>query len=109
MEKVKIVVFVPLTHTKEVREVIGNSEAATIGNYTDCTFSSIGVGRFKPNDKAKPFIGKSGELEEVQEERIEFICDKDKAKKALDEIRKVHPYEEIAFDIFPLINEKDLK
>jgi hypothetical protein len=56
----------------------------------------------------KPFIGEVGKLEEVQEERIECVCDKSKAKKAIAAMRKVHPYEEVAFDIYPLLSEKEL-
>lgn len=105
---VKIIVFVPLTHTKIVREQIGNSGGGIIGNYNHCSFSSIGIGRFKPNDKANPHIGKANKLEEVEEERIEFICPKDKAKHIIEQIKKVHPYEEIALDIYPLIDESEL-
>jgi len=108
MELVKIVVFVPLTHTEIVREAIGKAGAGVIGNYDYCSFSSKGTGRFKPNDKAKPHIGKVNQLEEVEEERIEFVCPKDKAKSIIIAIKKVHPYEEVALDIYPLINEGEL-
>ena len=108
MEKVKIIVFVPLTHTDIVRETIGKSGGGVIGNYDYCTFSSSGVGRFKPNEKAKPHIGKANQLEQVNEERIEFICSKDKAKIIIKAIKKVHPYEEVALDIYPLISEEEL-
>ncbi len=108
MENVKIVVFVPLTHTDKVREAIGKAGGGIIGNYNYCSFSSIGIGRFKPNSKANPHIGKANTLESVKEEKIEFICPKNKAKSIIQEIKKVHPYEEVAFDIYPLINEEDL-
>ena len=108
MEKVKIVVFVPLTHTQGVREAIGKAGGGIIGNYSHCSFSSTGTGRFKPNDKAKPHIGKANKLEEVKEERIEFECLKAKAKSIISAIKKVHPYEEVALDIYPLLSESDL-
>jgi len=108
MESVKIVVFVPLTHTDKVREAIGNSGGGIIGNYNHCSFSSIGVGRFKPNNKAKPHIGKANQLEKVEEERIEFVCSRNKAKTIITAIKKVHPYEEVALDIYPLLNEEDI-
>ena len=87
MKNVKIVVFVPTTHTQKVLEAIGKSGGGVIGNYSYCSFSSEGIGRFKPNEKASPFIGKSGELEEVKEVKIEFICPRNKAKSI---IRIVH-------------------
>ncbi len=62
MKNVKIVVFVPKSHTKEVLEAVGKSGGGVIGNYSYCSFSTEGVGRFKPNEKATPFIGKFGKL-----------------------------------------------
>jgi len=108
MKNVKIVVFVPLTHSKKVLEAIGKHGGGMIGNYSHCSFSSDGIGRFKPNEKANPFIGKTGKLEEVKEDRIEFICPRDKAKSIIKTIKEVHPYEEVAFDIYPLLDESEL-
>src|SRR3989344_4315285 len=105
-KNVKIVVFVPLTHCDIVREAIGDADGGIIVNYSHCSFSSKGIGRFKPNEKANPHIGKANKLEEVEEEKIEFICPRKTAKKVIDAIKKVHPYEEIALDIYPLLNEK---
>lgn len=108
MKQVKIVVFVPKTHTDVVRQAMGNAGAGKIGNYSHCSYSSDGVGRYKPLDGAKPFIGAVGKSEEVAEERIEFVCDKSKVKEVVAAMRKVHPYEEVAFDIYPLLSESDL-
>ncbi len=108
MNQVKIVVFVPKTHTDVVRQAMGDAGAGKIGNYSHCSYSSDGIGRYKPLDGAKPFIGKVGKFEEVVEERIECVCDKSKAKEVIAAMRKVHPYEEIAFDIYPLLSEDEL-
>ncbi len=108
MKQVKIVVFVPLTHTDKVREAIGKAGGGIIGNYEYCTFSSKGIGRFKPNNKARPHIGKANQLESVEEERIEFICPRDKAKSIIKSLKAAHPYEEVALDIHPLISEEEL-
>ena len=108
MEIVKIVTFVPETHADSVREAIGNAGGGHIGNYTYCTFSVKGVGRFKPGEGADPAIGAIGELESVQEEKIEFVCERMLAKKVMEEIRRVHPYEEVPFDVYPLINETEI-
>jgi hypothetical protein len=105
---VKIVVYVPLTHSDIVRKALGESGAGAMGNYDNCSWSCKGKGRFKPNEKAHPFIGKANQLEEIDEERIEVICGQDKAKKIIEAMKKVHPYEEVAFDIYPLINEEEL-
>ena len=105
---IKIVVFVPKTHTDIVRQAMGNAGAGKIGNYTHCSYSVDGVGRYKPLKGASPFIGKVGKFEEVEEERIECVCEKSKAKEVISAMRKVHPYEEVAFDIYPLISEEEL-
>ncbi len=85
---------------------MGETGAGVIGNYSFCSFSTKGTGRFKPNDKANPYIGKLHCLEEVEEERIEVVCPREKAKQIIKAIREVHPYEEVALDIYPLITEK---
>lgn len=108
MNQVKIVVFVPKTHTEIVRQALGDAGAGKIGNYSHCSYSVDGVGRYKPLSGAKPFIGEVGKPEEVEEERIECVCDKEKAKEVISAMRKVHPYEEVAFDIYPLLSEDDL-
>ncbi len=99
---VKIVVFVPETHTEIVREAMGKAGAGKIGNYSFCSFSSKGIGRFRPEQGASPHIGEVGEFEEVVEERIETICSREKLEDVIKAIKEVHPYEEVAFDIFPL-------
>jgi hypothetical protein len=101
-KNVKIVVFVPLSHTDIVREAAGKAGAGKIGNYTFCSFSSRGLGRFKPEDGANPAIGEVGKLEAVEEERIEIVCERSLVKTVVEAINKVHPYEEVALDIYPL-------
>src|SRR4030042_3244623 len=107
-ELVKIVVFVPKTHSNVVRKAMGDAGAGIIGNYSHCSYSVDGIGRYIPSEGAKPFIGEAGKLEEVVEERVECVCDREKAKRVIEAIRKVHPYEEVAFDIYPLISEEEL-
>lgn len=105
---VKIVVFVPKSHTDKVRQAMGDAGAGKIGNYSHCSYSVAGVGRYKPLSGAHPAIGEIGKFEEVEEERVECVCEKSKIKAVLVAVRKVHPYEEVAFDIYPLILEEEL-
>lgn len=100
----KLVVFVPLTHTDKVRQAMGEAGAGKIGNYTFCSFSSRGVGRFTPGQGTHPTIGEVGKPEEVEEERIEVVCDAKVVRDVISAIKKVHPYEEVAMDIYPLEN-----
>lgn len=102
-ETVKIVVFVPETHSDIVREEMGKAGAGLIGDYKYCSFSVKGTGRFIPLETAHPTIGKAGKLEEVAEERIETVCFKKDLSKIIKAIHKVHPYEEVAIDVYPLV------
>lgn len=99
---VKIVVFVPESHADIVREAMGRAGAGKIGNYTFCSFSSRGIGRFKPETGANPTIGEVGRLESVEEERVEAVCERGKLKAVIEAIKRVHPYEEVALDAYPL-------
>lgn len=100
--KYKIVVFVPESHADVVRKAMGDAGAGKIGNYTHCSFSSKGIGRFKPVEGANPTIGKVGKFESVEEERIEVVASTQVISDVLTAIKKVHPYEEIAMDFYPL-------
>jgi len=116
-ETVKLVVFVPETHAEVVREAMGKAGAGLIGDYKHCSFSVKGVGRFIPLETAHPTIGQIGKMEEVVEERIETVCYKKDLDKIIEAIKRVHPYEEVALDVYPLVlnphettyKEKDLR
>ena len=98
----KLIVCVPESHTDTVREAMGKAGAGKIGNYGFCSFSIKGTGRYKPLEGANPSIGKVGQLEEVAEERIEVTVGQDKLDDVIKAIKQVHPYEEVAMDVYPL-------
>jgi hypothetical protein len=102
-EAVKFVVYVPETHADIVRETLGKAGAGVIGDYTYCSFSVKGIGRFMPMESAHPAIGEIGKLESVIEERIETVCYKDELQKILAAVNEVHPYEQVAYDVYPLV------
>lgn len=101
-KRYKIVVYVPEDHADKLREAMGNAGTGKIGNYSHCTFTLKGTGRFKPEEGANPTIGSVGKLEEVSEDRIETVCSADKLQDVLNAIREVHPYEEPATDVYPI-------
>lgn len=101
----KIVVFVPATHADLIRSTLAEAGAGHIGNYDFCSFSSVGAGRFRGLAGANPFIGEAGKIEEVPEEKIEVICPIEKKDAVLEAVRKAHPYEEPAIDVYPLLNQ----
>lgn len=101
-EFVKLAVYVPLSHADAVRQAVGDAGAGCIGNYSHCSFSVRGQGRFKPNEQADPFIGEAGRLEAVEEERIEVLVLRAIVKDVIAAMRQVHPYEEVAFELYPV-------
>lgn len=100
---VKIVVYVPETHAEKVREALGKNGAGEVGDYDYTSFSVKGIGRFRPLETAHPAIGKIGELTEVLEERIESVCYEKDLDKIIEAVKAVHPYEEVALDVYPLV------
>jgi hypothetical protein len=104
MVNYKIVVFVPLDHADKVREAIGEAGGGKLGKYSFCSFSMRGIGRFKPDEGAKPHIGTVGKFEQVEEEKIEITCNEKVMDDVIAAIKRVHPYEEVAMDIWPLTN-----
>lgn len=109
IKKVKIIVTVPVENTDEVRKAICNEGAGVIGNYTHCSMSTKCIGTFKPNNDANPYIGENNKMEFVEEEKLEVVCDIDSVKNVILKLREVHPYEEPAIDIIPLIAESNFQ
>ncbi|NNV05422.1 Nif3-like dinuclear metal center hexameric protein [Geobacillus sp. C56-T2] len=101
----KLVVYVPVTHAEAVRKAVGDAGAGHIGRYSHCTFNSRGIGTFLPEEGAQPFIGAQGRLEEVEEVRIETIVPTALEREVVQAMLAVHPYEEVAYDLYPLDNE----
>ena len=107
ISRVKIIVTVPIENVEEVRNAICKAGAGIIGNYTYCSMTTKCIGTFKPNDMANPYIGENNKMEFVEEEKLEVVCDVNMVKNVVSKLREVHPYEEPAIDIIPLLDEKD--
>ncbi|WP_188453638.1 Nif3-like dinuclear metal center hexameric protein [Virgibacillus oceani] len=99
---VKVAVYVPDTHIKEVREALSDNGAGHIGNYSHCTFQTSGQGTFKPLEGTNPFIGQANEMEMVNEIKLETIVPESILPSVLDAMVKAHPYEEASYDVYPL-------
>lgn len=105
----KLVVTVPLTHADAVRLALGVAGAGQQGNYSHCSFSSRGIGRYKGNEHSNPHIGTAGQYESAEEERIEVTVAAGLMKQVIAAMRTAHPYEEIAFDIYELIDPEQFQ
>ncbi len=108
VKNVKIVTFVPTKDADKVRQAFGDAGAGALGDYSHCSYSVIGKGRNLPGQNADPHIGEPGKFEVIEEERIEVICPRNKTKQVIEAMKAVHPYEEVAFDIIPLLELDEL-
>lgn len=106
--KIKIVVTIPKENANDLRAAIGGIGGGQVGEYSYCSFTVSGSGRFIPSESSNPTIGSPGVLEVVNEERIEVTCDRQLAKVVVEKIKSAHPYETPAIDIYELIPEGEL-
>jgi dinuclear metal center YbgI/SA1388 family protein len=102
---IKIVVYIPRGHENAVMDAMTQAGAGWIGNYSHCTFQTKGVGTFMPLAGTTPYIGRQGSLEKVKEIRLETIAPSNKLDDIVDAMLNAHPYEEVAYDLYPLANE----
>jgi dinuclear metal center YbgI/SA1388 family protein len=100
----KLVTFCPLDHTEKVRQALFDAGAGHIGNYDFCSFNLGGEGTFRASDKANPYVGEKNTLHAEPETRIEVIFPSYLENALIRSLLKSHPYEEVAYDIYPLNN-----
>lgn len=104
---IKLIVFCPGDHAESVRSAIFAAGAGKIGEYDCCSFNVEGTGSFRAGDASSPFVGTKGELHYEPEVRIETILPYWLQDKVCMAMQEVHPYEEVAYDIYPLKNSFD--
>ena len=100
----KIVVYVPAGSASILKEAMWAAGAGEIGNYDECSFSTVGIGTFRGNAFTNPTVGKPLHQESVEEVRLEMICERWKSPAILEKMFEAHPYEEVAFDRYPMSN-----
>ncbi len=100
----KLVTYVPLSDIEKVKSALFEAGAGNIGNYSDCSFSTTGIGTFKGDVNSNPVIGKQGLIESVEEHRLETIFPSYLESSLLKALKASHPYEEVAYDIYNLEN-----
>lgn len=102
---VKLVVFVPESHLGDIEKALADSGAGVIGKYSHCTFQLAGTGTFQPLPGAEPYAGRVGEVERAPEIRVEAVVEGWRVQQVVKAVRAVHPYEEMAYDVYPLLSE----
>ena len=103
----KLVTFIPVEHAEKVRNAVFSAGAGNIGNYDSCSFNTEGDGSFKANENANPFTGEKGNIHFEKEIRFETIFPAYLQTGIIAALLHSHPYEEVAFDIYPLENKFD--
>lgn len=102
----KFVFYVPKASAEEVKSAVFATGAGRLGNYQECSFESEGIGQFRPIEGANPSVGSLGELERVEELRVEVLCLEGQVRAAVQAMLDAHPYEEAAFEILAVENAK---
>jgi len=100
----KLVVFVPNAHVEKVRQAMFDAGAGRIGFYDECSFNLKGEGTFRGGEGSNAFVGKKGERHTEPETRIETIIHAPRERVIIDAMLKAHPYEEVAYDVYPITN-----
>jgi len=96
--------FVPDSHLESVKEAIFAAGAGELGDYQHCCWQVLGQGQFKPMAGSQPFIGEQGQLEKVQEWRVELVVAAEQIKLAVAALKAAHPYEEVAYGVYALVD-----
>ena len=103
-----LIIYTPVDSADNIRQALSDADAGYIGNYDSCSFSSRGTRRFRPLEGADPAIGSQGKLEEVDEERIEVVVTAERLKEVLKAVKEVHPYDEPAIHVLPMLDYKSI-
>ncbi|HVZ94433.1 MAG TPA: Nif3-like dinuclear metal center hexameric protein [Phycisphaerales bacterium] len=101
-QSLKLVTFVPAKNVDALREALASAGAGRIGEYELCAFATEGTGSFRGSTSSNPTIGKPNQLEFVSEIRLEMVCPARNLPRIIDALKRTHPYEEPAFDVYPL-------
>ncbi len=98
----KLAFFVPESHLDVVKFALFELGAGKIGDYEACCWQVLGQGQFKPGEESQPFIGELNQLEMMSEWKVEMVCEDHLIKEVVAMLKQVHPYEEVAYDVYKL-------
>ncbi|WP_415396572.1 NGG1p interacting factor NIF3 [Sulfurimonas sp. CS5] len=96
----KLNYFVPADAKEKTKQALFDIGVGRYENYECCSFETLGVGQFKPIADANPHIGELDKIEKVQEYKVEMLCNDNLIKDAVKVLKEVHPYEEVAYEVF---------
>ncbi len=103
----QLIVYVPATHTEELKNALFHAGAGHYENYDLCSWETSGMGQFRPLKGSNPSVGTHGIVEKVEEVKIEMVCKREKIKEVLDALKVAHPYEEPAYGVITMKTMED--
>ena len=98
----QIAVFVPESDLEKVKAALFNAGAGRLGQYDHCAWQTLGLGQFRALENSSPFIGEKGQVEQVNEYKLELVCQKKFITQALQALVEAHPYEEPAYSVYEI-------
>lgn len=96
----KMCYFVPESHLEQTKQALFAAGAGRIGDYDSCAWQCRGQGQFRPLEGSDPYLGSRGEVEVVDEFKVELVCEDGLIHEALKALKQAHPYEEPAYEVF---------
>ncbi len=98
----KLCVYIPSSHLEPVKAALFAAGAGKIGDYDQCCWQCVGQGQFRPLVGSQPFLGEQGKCEQVEEYRVEMVCEDARISAVIQALKEAHPYEEPAYDVTAL-------
>jgi hypothetical protein len=98
----KLAFFVPPSHVEQVKNAVFAAGAGRIGDYDQCSWQVLGQGQFRPLDGSQPFIGQAGEVERVEEWKVELVVADELIQQVVAALKQSHPYETPAYEVWRL-------
>jgi hypothetical protein len=98
----KFIFYVPKSHLDQVKEAVFKAGAGSYGNYANCCWQTLGLAEFTPLAGSEPYIGRTGLASQVEEYRVETICQEDQIQAVIAALKASHPYQWPVYDAWPL-------
>ncbi|MDR6959066.1 hypothetical protein J2W43_003053 [Pseudomonas brassicacearum] len=98
----KLCFFVPASHVDVVKSAVFAAGGGRVGDYDHCAWQVLGLGQFRPLDGSQPFIGEAGQVEQVEEWKVELVVADELMRGVVDALKQSHPYETPAYEVWRL-------
>lgn len=98
----KLAFFVPASHVEVVKAAVFAAGGGRIGGYEHCAWQTLGQGQFRPMAGSQPFLGQAGEVEQVEEWKVELVVADELIQQVVNALKHSHPYETPAYEVWPL-------